>query len=223
MNRRRNKNSLALRIISLNIADLVPSEDNFYSTDDVADLKLSIEIFGVNENLIVKPISGGKYKILSGHRRHKACTELVTEGKSEFAYVPCAIQKERDDIKERILMIIMNSTIREMSDYERMKQSTELQRHYAELKRRDGLHGRVRDLVAEALNTSATQLARLNAICKNLIPELILEFKKGHIGVSVAYELSTLPVDKQLKALIDTVSGDLSLADVKRIKDGGME
>lgn len=190
----------ALKVVSLNINDLVPSKDNFYSVENVEELKTSIEIFGVLQNLTVKPLDNGKYEIISGHRRHKACKELVAEGKTEFEYVPCGIQSDRDEIKEKILLIMTNSTARELSDWEKMKQAEELRRNFELLKKRENLPGRVRDLVAEALNTSSTQIARLNAIENNLNPEFKEEFKSGKLGTSAAYELSGMSEEQQAAA-----------------------
>lgn len=206
----------ALKVIPLNVRDLIPSSDNFYSVDNIAELKNSIEMFGVLQNLTVKPLEGGKYEIIAGHRRHAACVELVEEGKTDYEYVPCGIQGERDEIKERILLIMTNSTTRELSDWEKMKQAEELNKYFSILKKRDNLTGRVRDLVAEALNTSSTQIARLNAISKNLMPELADEFKEGRLGVSTAYELSGLTEDAQHEAAAELQEkGGLSLNDVR--------
>jgi ParB family chromosome partitioning protein len=208
-----------LKVIPLNINDLQPSKDNFYSVEHIAELKTSIEMFGVLQNLTVKPLDGGKYEIISGHRRHRACVELVAEGKTEYEYVPCGLQTERDEIKERILLIMTNSTARELSDWEKMKQAEELQEHFTALKKRDNLPGRVRDLVAEALNTSTTQIARLKAISNNLAPELKEEFQAGRLGVSAAYELSGMPEDRQKEALADYQDkGGLSINDVRERK-----
>lgn len=208
------------KTIPINVNDLVPSSDNFYSMDNISELKTQIEMFGVLTNLTVKPKKNGKYEILAGHRRHKACVELVAEGKAEFQYVPCAIQGERDDIKERILMIITNSTTRELSDWEKMKQAEELSKYFTALKKRDNLTGRTRDLVAEALNTSSTQIARFTAITKNLSPLLQEEFKAGRIGLSAAYEISSLPEATQVETLknMQKNNNGLSLNDVKELK-----
>ena len=61
---------LPLKVVSLNIRDLVPSKNNFYSVENIEELKTSIEIFGVLQNLTVKPLDNGKYEIISGHRRN---------------------------------------------------------------------------------------------------------------------------------------------------------
>lgn len=208
-----------LKVISLNICDLMPSKDNFYSVENIEELKTSIEIFGVLQNLTVKPLNNGKYEIISGHRRHKACTELVAEGKTEFEYVPCGIQSERDEIKERILLIMTNSTARELSDWEKMKQAEELRKNFEVLKKRENLPGRVRDLVAEALNTSSTQIARLSAIENNLTPEFKEEFKEGKIGTSAAYELSGMSNEQQKQAYSEyRESGSVSASEIKEQK-----
>jgi ParB family chromosome partitioning protein len=205
-----------LKVIPIKITDLIPSSDNFYSVDKIAELKTSIEMFGVLQNLIVKPLDGGKYEIIAGHRRHAACVELAAEGKIEFEYVPCGIQSECDEIKERILLIMTNSTTRELSDFEKMKQAEELTKYFTALKKRDSLTGRVRDLVAEALNVSSAQVARMTAITNNLAPELKAELEAGRIGLSAAYELSGATVDAQREALtVLQEKGGLSINDAK--------
>ena len=62
------------KIVSLSVYDLVPSEGNFYSIDEIEKLKRDIELAGgVKQNLTVTPLDSGKYKILAGHRRRRAC------------------------------------------------------------------------------------------------------------------------------------------------------
>ena len=208
-----------LKVVSLNINDLIPSNNNFYSVENIKELKMSIEMFGVLQNLTVKPLDNGRYEIVSGHRRHKDCMELVAEGKTEFEYIPCGIQTEQDEIKEHILLIMTNSTARELSDWEKMKQAEELRESFESLKKRENLPGRVRDLVAEALNTSPTQIARLNAIDNNLTPEFKEEFKQGKIGTSAAYELSGMSTEQQKQAYSEyRESGSVSASEIKEQK-----
>ncbi len=208
-----------LKIIPIKLDKLTPSKNNFYTVDNVDELKTSIEILGVLQNLTVKPLDNGMYEIISGHRRYKACMELVAEGKTEFEYVPCGIQSERDEIKENIILIMANSTTRELSDYEKMKQAEELRKNFEILKKRENLPGRVRDLVADALNTSAAQIARFNAIENNLTPDFKEEFKNGKIGTSAAYELSGMSKEKQAAAFDEyKKNGSVSVNEVKEQK-----
>lgn len=51
----------------ISYSKLVPSEDNFYSMQEIEELKTAIELAGrVLNNLVVTPLEDGKYKILSG-------------------------------------------------------------------------------------------------------------------------------------------------------------
>ena len=170
-----------MEINLIHINDLAPSKNNFYSTNNIAELKTSIEMFGVKQNLTVKP-HGKKYIIISGHRRYYACVELVKEGRLEYEYLPCNIEPDLDEIKEKILFIMSNSTIRELSDWEKIRQAQELKKYFEILKRRGNMQGRVRDFVAEALNTSPTQIGRLSAISNNLSENFKTELEENRLG-----------------------------------------
>ena len=77
--------------------NLVPSEDNFYSMREIEELKTAIELAGrVLNNLVVTPLEDGKYKILSGHRRHRAVGMLIAEGKTEYEFLPCSVEQIED-------------------------------------------------------------------------------------------------------------------------------
>jgi len=68
-------------VSEVDIDDLVPSEDNFYSMTAIDSLKENIEEFGLQQNLTVMRRPDKKYEIISGHRRREACRLLVQEGK----------------------------------------------------------------------------------------------------------------------------------------------
>ena len=98
-------------IVKLSVYDLVPSDDNFYSMGGIEELKSNIELAGkVLQNLIVVPLDGGKYKVISGHRRRLASISLVEEGKPQYEFVPCVIETDEADaevqaIREEIMLI----------------------------------------------------------------------------------------------------------------------
>ena len=92
------------RIQKLSISELVPFKGHpFRVVDDEAMLRTteSIAQFGVLTPLIVRPMEGGKYEIISGHRRVHAA-ELA--GLSD---VP-AIVREMDDDAAVVLMVDSN-------------------------------------------------------------------------------------------------------------------
>lgn len=200
----------------ISIYSLVPSAGNFYSIDDVEDLKDSIEMLGVQQNLIVKKVKGtDSYKVLAGHRRLIACTQLVQEGKGQFEYVPCHIA-EVDETLEQILLIHTNSTTRELSSFEKMEQLSRLKVLLKEYKKTHDLPGRVRDLLAETLNVSPTQIQRLEQVDKNLTPEFKEELKTEGISFSAAAELAKLSVDTQQAVYKEHLDrGNTSMQDAK--------
>lgn len=63
------------------------------------------------------------------------------------------------------------------------------------------LPGRIRDLVAEEMQMSASKLARLEAIGNNLTEVRFAKaWREGRLNESVAYELSKLPKERQKEA-----------------------
>ena len=73
--------------LTLDVYDLIPSKENFYSTENVEDLKRSISLVGILQPLLVKR-DGDKYRIKAGHRRRLACMALADEGQEKFRFVP---------------------------------------------------------------------------------------------------------------------------------------
>lgn len=214
----RKENNLNIKYIS--VFDLVESKENFYSTDDIEELKHSIELFGIKQNLNVKKIKDNKYKVISGHRRRLATLELVNEGKKEYEFLPCSVETDLEELEEKLLLIMSNSTIREISDYEKMLQAMGIKEIFEnfDFKKRKKLKGRTREIIADMLEISTMQLARYESISKNLNPEFKTEFEKENINVSTAFELSKLEGAKQ-QNLFDEYKEkeELSIKDVKEI------
>lgn len=207
------------KITHIPVHELEPSQDNFYCTEQIEELKASIAAFGIKQNLIVKPIDGGMYRVIAGHRRRLAILSLVEEGKQEFERVPCIIESEEDELREKLLLITTNSTARQLTDWEKIKQAEELRSLLTQIKKRDKIPGRLRDLIASTLDVSPTQVARMEAISKNLAPEFIAELQEGNVNMSTAYELSGLPVEQQQEVYEEyQEKGNVSIKDAKQRK-----
>ena len=184
------------KLTQININKLVPSENNFYSIDKIEELKNTIELLGLQQNLVVKKIEGGMYKIIAGHRRYYSMLRLYQEGNKNFKYVPCKVEED-DELKNELRLIITNSTTRDLTDWEKIHQARRLKELLTEYKEREKIPGRVRDIVADILNVSATQIARMESIENNIIDDFKEEMKEDKVKISVAYELSKLPEEKQ--------------------------
>lgn len=211
-------------IVMISVYDLEPSADNFYSQEQIQELKTAIELAGeVKQNLNVIALGNGKYKVVAGHRRRLASLELVEEGKSEYQYLPCQIEKVEEDaevqaIKEEIILIVTNSQ-REKTDFDKIQEVERLRAVLERYKAKEKIPGRMRNLLAEALNTSTTQIERMESISKKLTPEFKGELKKQTINISAAYELSTLPKASQHTAHQEfKENGNITSSDIKKYK-----
>ena len=169
-------------------------ENNFYSLAGLDELAANIELIGLQQPLRVRPGSEpGRYIIVSGHRRKAACMMIRDGGSKMFDQgVPCIVDRdEASEALRELRLIYANAATRVMSPAELSKQAERVTQLLYELKEQ-GMEfpGRMRDHVAEACRVSRTKLARLHAIQKNLIPELLFNFDHGYIGETVAYRIS---------------------------------
>lgn len=187
--------------------NLHPSDKNFYEMDpaEIEALKETIELVGVQENLVVKKIATGKnageYEIIAGHKRHRAVTELLAEGKEISELLPCKVESEADGIKNELILIFTNSTQRERSDYCKMQEIQRIRELLEEYAKYNDLPGRKRDIIAGILNTSKTTIGRLDNIRRNIIPEFLEEYKAGKISTSAANEIAGASPEAQQQLL----------------------
>lgn len=220
-------NSDTPRITMIPISELRPNGDNFYDTSNFEDLADSIELNGLLEPLCVfrRGQGTGSYVIFSGHRRFKALRLLYEKsGFKKWTEVPCIVYPDPHDAnREMVMLIHANSTGRVLSNWEKAQQARRLKEALVAM--REGgaeLPGRIRDLVAEEMQMSASKIARLEAIGNNLkFPGFADAWRDGKLGESVAYEISKLPMDKQADVWDGMVSSGkseqtLSIKDVEQ-------
>ncbi len=217
----------------IDVEDLVPSEDNFYSMSAIDELAGLIELSGgVKQPGLVVPLGGGKYKLLSGHRRRLASLLLVKQGKEAYRKMPCMVEDagrdvERDDeadelraIDEAILLITTNGQ-REKTDWDKVQEATRLRALLEKKRRFEKIPGETRKLIAEQLGTTPAQVGRYDSIEKHLIPTFKTWLEEEKINISVAYELSTMSEREQLTALdrARAIGRGPSIDEVKRLRE----
>lgn len=206
MNTESKKQSVAFKIEHIPLDRIQPSSKNNYSVDDIAELKASIDLMGLQQNLVVRIKDDGTYELISGHRRLKAMQELHSEGNNDFAKAPCKIIKSTDDIQAELQLILANSTARILTDAEKTQQAARLHELLQKMQNSGyQLEGRKREIVAQLMGVSSAQVQRMDSINKKLTPELKEEFSEGNINITTAYEMSRLPGDKQKEAMQESV------------------
>lgn len=208
---------------TLPIDVIIPNPANHYSMSGIDELADSILIAGrVLQNIVVKAADAdGRYMIISGHRRHLACQKLVADGHTEFANIAALVENEANENMRELMLIYTNSTARQLTDAEKMRQAQRATDILKQIKADGKLDAPIRETVARMLNTTSGQLARYAAIANNLTnPQLKEAFEQEKIGVSVAYDSSRLS-DEGQSEIADKLhtEGAVTIRDVEAVKE----
>lgn len=211
------------KIVYRNPEDLIPSEENFYSTEKLERLKQSIKLLGILQPLLIENRDGKDY-VIAGHCRRKCCIDLLNEGNDKFSRVPCVYKTsseleedagQEDDIVRQI-MIIQANCYRDKSDWEKMTETLKMENLVKELREKTPMEGKTRDILKDLIGTSNGQLGRYHAISTNLCEQLMSEFEEDRIKISVAYEASKLNKEYQKQACeLYAETGILTLDDIR--------
>lgn len=206
----------------ISISELVPFKNHpFKVVDDEAMLRTteSIAQYGVLTPLIARPLEGGRYEIISGHRRaHAAELAGLTE-------VPVLV-RQMDDDAATVLMVDSNLQRENILPSERAfayKMKMEAMKHQGS--RSDltscqlGTKLRSDQLVAENTSDSARTVQRYIRLT-NLIPELLEMVDQKQISFNPAVELSYLAAEEQqiFMAAMEESQAAPSLSQAQRLK-----
>lgn len=225
-------NGLSADTVYRDVYELVPSDENFYNVDPdrLQGLKSSILLFGVMQDVLIEE-KDGKDRIISGHCRTMCCRMLVEEGHEEFRKINCkyarpAIKTENLPEGEEVeailnkLAVIQANRFREKTDWEKMQEALVTEDAIKDLRNLVELKGSTRQMVRDTLGVSGTQLERYHAIRGKLMPDLVREFMRATINISVAYGLTELEEQYQREAVeILANSGTLTIPEVKTLKE----
>ena len=211
------------RVQNISISELVPCKDHpFKVVDDEAMLRTmeSIAQYGVLTPLIARPLEGGGYEIISGHRRaHAAELAGLTE-------VPVLV-RQMDDDAATVLMVDSNLQRENILPSERAyayKMKLEAMKRTAGRPSKEnvsqlGTQKRSDQIMAEELGESRNQIQRYIRLT-NLIPELLEMVDQKQISFNPAVELSYLAPEEQdvFMQAMDEVQASPSLSQAQRLK-----
>ena len=212
------------RIVYRNPKDLYPDKENFYSTEDITDLKESIRSLGLLQALLIEKRDDKDY-IIAGHRRQKCCLQLLDEGDERFKEIPCVYTVEtnmdvEDDDTTRQIKLIQANSYRKKTGWEEMTEALKMVDLVQELRKKTEMEGKSRDIAAGLLGTSSTQIGRYKSIRTNLSDDFMGAFKENNISLSIAEELSRLKLEYQRQAWEHyTERGSITLPEVKVFRD----
>ena len=170
-----------MEIVQIPLEKIDPNEKNFFTVDDVQDLAESIQVNGILQPLNVVR-AGERYRIIAGHRRFKAA------GIAGLKEVPAIILPDMSESMEWFVLIKTNTTTRELTHAEKTEAAIRMKKHLVQMKQEGvKITGRLREIVAEQMEISKSEIARMEVIDKNLIPEAKRLWRENSINPSVAY------------------------------------
>ncbi|EOU1738965.1 TPA: ParB N-terminal domain-containing protein [Clostridium perfringens] len=195
----------------IDIENIKRNEKNFYDIVDVEELAEDIKLNGLNHNLVVRKLDNGQFELISGERRYTALSKLVKEGNKTFALVPCKVI-EANDIDAEIILIQANAQTRELTEVEKLKQVQRLKELYKDKKAKgEKVPGKIREIIANDLKLSPTQVGRYEKINSSLIPELKNVLEKGNLTIANASEFANLSEDNQ-KVILELINSNVNLS-----------
>lgn len=176
------------------LTELDEDPDNFYQLSGIAELADNIALCGLQQPIRVRQKEGGRYVIVSGHRRRAALEALVAYGYDHFSKAACIV--ERDEVSptlQQLRLIYANASTRKMTAAETAEEADRVTNLLYKLQE-EGYEfpGRMRDHVAQAMSISKTKLARLKVIRENLDESWADAWKAGTLTESQAYELAQM-------------------------------
>ena len=218
---------VAEQIVYIDIDELESNPRNFYGLRDVDALAGLIAVSHLVEPLTVNKKSGGKYMIISGHRRRAAVQKLLDEGDYTERKLPCII-KTRGKIKieqedgeiiefdedavEMLNLIASNRGQREERTVDEKLQEVKYLETFAKAiyhQKNRGSRGRFRNFFAEEiLNMSKSQLQRISAMEK-LTDKVRAAVDDKTISESAALAMSNMTAEEQDACLEKIMSGEI--------------
>lgn len=194
--------------IWMNPKDVKPADSNFYSQEDIEELADSFLTVGQQQPTVLARIDGEFY-IVSGHRRNLANIKNLERGYEEYAKVRY-LYKDMTPSMFELSLLVGNAYNRELTAWEKTQQAKRLKEALLRAKKEDGIEikGKMRNLIANLMNESTSNIAKMDSINHNAVQEIQDELKNGNLGISAAYETAKLPPEEQKAIAKKTAVGE---------------
>ena len=178
-----------------------------FSKKDIDELAASIEEKGVIQPLVVRHIGGGKYELIAGERRYRACKQI------QLPKVPVVV-KEIDDDEVLELALIENIQREDLNPIEESLAYRDLLSKFQY----------TQDELAKRLGKDRSSIANSLRLLK--LPETIRQYVINN-KLSMGHARALLAVDSrdlQIQMAKDIIENSLSVRDtenlIKKVKEG---
>lgn len=198
-------------VLELPVTDIRDNPRNFYpapAAEELQNLMSSIEANGLLEPPTVVPAEDGTYRLISGHSRMLAVRTLRAEypEDSRWKTVLCRVLPPMSESAEVTAVIEANR--QRVKGQELLAQEAEVLTKAYRQRRDAGEHlpGRIRDLVASAMNVNPTKLANLSAIKNGIkVPGILRHWEADEIPEAAALLIARMDIDEQYRLLDWTI------------------
>lgn len=197
------------RIHDLPLGEIDDFPDHPYAVREDEDMEALIESIrerGIITPITVRPKEDGRYEIVSGHRRRKAC---------EIAGLDTIKAEIRDMTRDEAIILMVDSNV-QRSNILPSEKARAYKMKLEAMKRQGQRTDLALSPVATKLDT-ATKIGQQSGESRdqvfryirltNLIPDLLDMVDKGRIAMRPAVELSYLPLDEQ-QMLVTTIESE---------------
>lgn len=181
-----------------------PHNKEIYVERDLIELILDIKKNGLRQPLEVLEVEENiEYRIIAGNSRFKAIKAILEEDPTFANVIPCNVYYNLTEDEEVIMLITSNSTQRERSIKEILKEIKEFKR-ISENINKNNINGAdpgsaLSKYLADILKLGERQIRRYNKIESELSEDWIDELDKGAINIKTGYQLAQLsPEDQQV-------------------------
>ena len=212
------------QIREIPLSELFPFKDHPFSVMDdkkMMDMVESVKAFGVMIPIIARPLDGGGYEIVSGHRRKRAC---------ELAGIKTIPVLVRDLDNDEATILMVDSNLQQRDDIPPTERGRAYQMKLEALKHQGKRHdltsahdeqklGWAIEQVADDAGKSRAQVQRYIRL-NSLAPELQEMVDEGRLALTPAVELSYLsPSDQRDIAIaLEETQNTPSLSQAQRIR-----
>lgn len=196
---------MRLRLDQIDVGEVNPR--GYFDHDRITELAQSIGEHGVLQNIVVRQsLSAGRYELIAGERRVRACLMLADSGDWPESWRIPAVLIAADDSKHLVLALLENLQREDLRPFEEARAFSKL---------RDDLGWNTEKIAAAIHRTQRHVQQRLQLL--TLAPAAQHALCDNLIGPAVARHLARLPEPGQ-QSMIDRIKAGTLPADEQRVR-----
>ena len=219
------RNGETEQIVYLNLSELHGFKGHPFGVRDDAEMRSLVESVkngGVNQPALVRPIEGGGYEIIAGHRRQKA-SELAG-----YANMPCIVRNMTDD---EAILAMTDDNLRQRSEILPSEKAQSLKMQVEAIKhqgardtsgqnvQKDDIGKRSIQIVGERNNMNSKQVQRYIRLTE-LVPDLVKAVDEKNLSFTPAVEISFIKRKNQnlIAVSLGSEQSSPSLSQAQRLR-----